>query len=326
MQLLRPARSRGPRLALAALAACWVASLALTLAPANAVAWTSDGGAVFKRGKGNAITLATVDAASKDEVREAVGHWNRSGARIKLVETGRSKAQIVVLAPERARGCSGVSRRLFVNRVRSSSSIRRGPCVHRADGTRDREAEVRILVHEFGHSLGLEHETHACAAMNVNLVDTVPNRCTDVLALPKWQYYCVYLEADDIAGIVKRYGGTAIVPGPRVCDRSSAPVAPTDVVSAVERPTPDTTLTRITWTDPPSPGMVVRMFIHEGTCPPPEGAIPMFNANNTPVQPGAPRERVVDRMTPGTWCATLQTVDEWEQSSPVVLTQFVVPE
>jgi hypothetical protein len=68
-------------------------------------------------------------------------------------------------------------------------------------------ASALMVAHEFGHVLGLNHETRGCALMNPTGSWRGAKLCTS--ANP-WEWRCDLLEYDDVRGAVALYGGKIV--------------------------------------------------------------------------------------------------------------------
>src|SRR4051812_46972484 len=163
-------------------------------------------------------------------VKRAADAWNASGARVRFVAAPASQADVRI------------------------EHFPRVDCTINAEATVGYTAQARIwifkrddgapfcnpyvaagsLAHEFGHVLGLEHETRGSSLMNPSGTLQGPDLCPKAKV---WQWRCKLLTRDDVAGAVALYGGAARVrAGPSNCDLYSAvqppaglTVAPTSV-------------------------------------------------------------------------------------------------
>jgi hypothetical protein len=154
-------------------------------------------------------------------VRRAVDAWNSSGARIRLIAAPASQASVRIEHFPRisctinAEATIGYTRnaRIWVFRRDNSSPY----C--------NSYAAAESLAHEFGHVLGLGHETRGCSAMNPVGTLQGPERCPKA---QRWQWRCRLLTTDDVAGAVALYGGSAApLTGPRDCNLYAGMAAPT---------------------------------------------------------------------------------------------------
>ena len=128
-------------------------------------------------------------------LKKATQAWNRSGAKVKFRKVkSRSKAQVVVRFGD-THGYGGYA----------SIGRQRGAYVHLVRGklrVEDRAYTGRLIAHEFGHVVGLDHaRPGGCKLMEAGW----PTDCRE----PAQQglYNCRWLAKDDIRGAVKLYGG-----------------------------------------------------------------------------------------------------------------------
>jgi hypothetical protein len=145
-------------------------------------------------------------------VKRAVDAWNSSGARIQLVAAPASQAAVRIEHFPRVSCTINAEATVGFTRAARIWIFRRN------DGSPycNRYTAAEGLTHEFGHVLGLGHETRGCAAMNPRGTLQGPDLCPK--AQP-WQWRCRLLTPDDVAGAVALYGGTAAPQrGPRDCN------------------------------------------------------------------------------------------------------------
>jgi hypothetical protein len=145
-------------------------------------------------------------------VQRAVDAWNASGARIRLVAAPAARADVRIEHFSRV-SCS-INSEATVGYTRHA----RIWIFRRDDASPYCNAYVasEALAHEFGHVLGLGHETRGCATMNPSGTIQGPDLCPKAR---RWQWRCQLLTGDDVAGAIALYGGTAEPQrGPRDCD------------------------------------------------------------------------------------------------------------
>jgi hypothetical protein len=190
-------------------------------------------------------------------VRMAAAAWNRSGARIHWVAAPASRARIRIttdphlpvsgIASLCAPGGHGYLRLYTPLSRRVRGLTRRETVTHQA----------KVIAHEMGHNLGLDHVTGSCAIMNQNFFA--------VCKTPRapWRFRCRVLERDDVAGAVRLYGGRVRRAAPPFCDYAARLRAPAELeVSATASGTP-----HISWRTPRGAALGVHVVRRAGTCP-----------------------------------------------------------
>lgn len=176
-------------------------------------------------------------------VKRAVHAWNSSGARIKLVAVPSSQANVRI--EHFAHVSCTVNSEATVGYTRTARIW-----IFRRDDASpycNAYAAAESLAHEFGHVLGLGHETRGCALMNPGGTLQGPDLCPKA---QRWQWRCRLLTADDVAGAIALYGGTAAPQqGPRDCNLYPGIGVPTGLHL---EPTPVSHQFRITFHRPSS--------------------------------------------------------------------------
>jgi len=157
-----------------------------------------------------------------------------------------------------------------------------------------------IATHELGHILGLHHDNRRCATMN----SLAGLRCTRVPFFYAWR--CRLLQADDVRGAVKRYGGTVKPIGPvEFCPLFAPPEPPVNLTLAYVNGSVDATLTlpeprRLIADDNDLPLPELQYYRYPNVCP--------AGANTGPRQQQFSRvygtqTLSIDRFPPpGAWC------------------------
>ena len=177
-------------------------------------------------------------------VQQGIAAWNSSGARVKFVRAPRSRAKLIIRFGDL--GIEDIAGAAYIYPPRQ-----RRPEWARVlvSDENDRFLAAHVVAHELGHVLGLAHEDRRCAAMNSRTdVDAGgPYRCAAV-AIGKWR--CRLLERDDIAGVVRQYGGRVRPQPQRTCFKWRVPAAPTAFVAAREGAN-----LRLSLVTPPSEGV-----------------------------------------------------------------------
>ena len=135
---------------------------------------------------GGRIPYAVTDARLRAPAREAARAWNRSGARVNLVEVPRRRARVLVRFGDLATGYGYAT----IGR-QAANTVSVGP------GSSD----PALFAHEFGHILGLDHETRGCVLMSPAYLVGCPRPRHD------WQRLCSPVRRDDARGAARLYGG-----------------------------------------------------------------------------------------------------------------------
>ena len=155
----------------------------------------------------------------------AIGAWNRSGARVRLVAVARAAhADVIIVASDRAlaraclprRDCAGIASRTGYHRnARRPARIYLTTAPAREYG--DDAVATTIAAHELGHILGLGHRG-GCSIMNNDALETT---CRAKQLYPGSEAYLCGPMLADIKDAIALYGGR-VRPGYRpVCPSAS---------------------------------------------------------------------------------------------------------
>jgi hypothetical protein len=127
-------------------------------------------------------------------VNRAAGMLNRAGVGVRLRRaSSRSAADVVVTYG--GKPCEGEA---------TVGYYRRGADLLNLGAGCSRALVTLTAVHEFGHVLGLDHETRRCARMNPSFDDSgTPDQCAEH-SLKYWLAHP--LTADDLRGLRAIYG------------------------------------------------------------------------------------------------------------------------
>lgn len=178
----------------------WLVAAAIALTVGGASASASP----FLGVKWSTTTVTYFDATNRHSaVAEAAARWNASGVNFRLVRTSsRGRANVMVSASRSIPACgAGVTDYTAANRRmrRATVQIFGGRC--------SRENQIFALTHEFGHVLGLGHETTRCSLMNRSGSDRGGDRCPMPRSSSVWR--CRVIEQIDAQRAVHLYGGRA---------------------------------------------------------------------------------------------------------------------
>ncbi len=214
------------------------------------------------------ITFRLAVAGFRAPVTAAIAQWNTSGVRIRFREVRSGKADVIVktlptprfppsLPPGLrcgATGRAGLGTLGFTRGFQSNVWL---------DRYCSQTTLIAIAAHEFGHVLGLNHTNVGCAVMSAS-----GSNCADERHRLPWEYTCKVLRPDDVAGAIRRYGGTMRpMPEVRTCLRQPTP-GPVSAVTFEPNPADSIASTRITWNNPTSTALQ-RIVVSRrgGACP-----------------------------------------------------------
>ena len=220
-------------LALAALLVTSAPATARTVTPFDGPAAAPQAHAAFKfagwRWSSGRIRYYNAARKSRWAVERAVKAWNESGAKVKFVETSRSRARLVIrYFPTRECVGFAYAQPLYDASGRVARAEVVIPRPRSTNAFCSRWGQALVVAHELGHVLGLGHEGRRCATMNPATTGLAPAGCP---SQPEWRWHCRLLEADDVRGAVRLYGGRVKPRPERVCNLLQPPAPVSGLVA-----------------------------------------------------------------------------------------------
>ncbi|MBA3841121.1 MAG: matrixin family metalloprotease [Actinobacteria bacterium] len=338
-----PSWARPGRLALVAFVSSGVAILLTATAQGRETAPALHSSKpVGKAWPGHVITYFNTVTDQRQTIARAVAAWNTSGANVRFRAVSRAQAEVTIVpiplnypkisGGEASLGYTSPSAETFdpfpnIKFVNGRLIPPKGPIRiyhgahiwlrHAADRLRGKVSSYfwdAIAVHEFGHILGLGHETRACATMNP--ISLSADQCSWMKTFALWQHPCALLAVDDIQGAIRLYGGHVNAPSRAACDSTKTPPAPVGLRAEL-----DTTCGSLTlrWTLP-----LPRKEL--------SGVIVKGSFDTCPTDPGDTRHtltlsQVWTESTPasGSWCFTVWATRPSGQPSKPATVHVEVP-
>src|SRR4051812_44705414 len=183
-------------------------------------------------------------------ITDAVAAWNATGANVRFKPASSRRAQLRIVQGTTNGATIGYLPRTAVTqrtldgssyfgdarcgtrvkvpgkhtRARVSCKFRARVVLHTFPQSVLAQPEIQrfmrvVATEQLGRVLGLGQELKRCAAMNSLLA----SRCAG--PPHPWQARCRLVEADDVHGLIRRYGGQARELAPEFCDTVAAPGA-----------------------------------------------------------------------------------------------------
>jgi hypothetical protein len=208
------------------------------------------------------VTYFNMDRRYAWSVDQAASVWNHSGANIRFVRVSSQRAAKIVMGPGSGAipgeppGTPAVS---LLHYTHQGIEILPAAIVI-TDQTRDKYNMATVIAHEFGHVLGLAHN-RGCSLMN-------PSFSCETAPAGFW--YCRILQADDVRGVVKLYGGKVHLRTPATCPRDDIPTAlvPPTALGLQHVAGESPFVVHLTWTNVNSARLrTVAIAYSTGSCP-----------------------------------------------------------
>ena len=130
---------------------------------------------------------------------------------------------------------------------------------------------------------------------------------------------CRLLEADDVRGAIRRYGGRMRPLAREFCDAAPVPGAPTDLVATFN---PAERIVRVSWTNPRTAGIrFATAVLSPGGCP--------ASFRDGSYQEGRAGQRMAANLDPGNGsglhCVAVRGGDVYGRTGPPATTEIQVP-
>ena len=176
--------------------------------------------------------------------------------------------------------------------------------------------ETATIAHEMGHVLGLDHENRKCTTMNAVLW----SKCKQ--APVAWQFHCRTLEADDIRGAIRIYGGHLRYKlAPLYCDQEAAPAPPAGLTATLTNG-----IAHLAWTMPAAPASQWILILREqNTCPTGPADPNATVLERVPATPGAPLTLDDDPQPQGHYCYAAVTLGTLQRPSALATVAYDTP-
>jgi hypothetical protein len=250
--------------------------------------------------------------------KAAAAAWNRSGAHIRFKAVSRKRARVLIVTgthipgagQARFRSLRGIVRRARITVLPNVAKDEQTPVAKLA-------VETATIAHEMGHVLGLDHEQRRCTTMNAALWEKCKRPPVS------WQFHCRTLEADDIRGAIRIYGGRLRKPLPPLyCDQAAAPAPPAGFTAVLQT----NGLAHLAWTMPPAPAAQWVVVLRElNTCPTAADDAAATVLQRIPATPGAPLTLDDDPQPQGHYCYAVATLGDLQRPSAVVTVPYDTP-